>query len=244
MNPASPPALRVDAVSKRYGQYPVLQDITFSLPAGTICGLAGVNGAGKTTLIKCLLDFCSVDSGSIEILGLRHDQPGARTDLAYLPERFTPPHYLTGKQFLRILGGVGGLVPGDGALLQEAKHLGLSPDDLEKPVRSLSKGMTQKLGLSWVQLSNRGLVILDEPMSGLDPKSRATVKAMVRRLGAQRRTVLMTSHSLADIGEICDHMLVLHQGVIAYAGSPAGLRDAYRTTDLEQAFLRCIESDG
>lgn len=214
------------------------------MPAGTICGLAGVNGAGKTTLIKCLLDFCSIDSGRIEIAGLRHDQPGARADLAYLPERFTPPHYLTGRQFLRILSGVGGLAPGDDALLLEAGRLGLTPGDLDKPVRSLSKGMTQKLGLSWVQLSNRGLVVLDEPMSGLDPRSRATVKAMVSRLGAQRRTVLMTSHSLADIGEICDHMLVLHRGIIVYAGSPGGLRDAYDAADLEQAFLRCIESDG
>lgn len=243
MNPVFPPALRLQSVSKLYGKVPVLRGVSFELQQGAICGLAGVNGAGKTTLIKCLLDFCAINEGRIEINGCRHDRPEARADLAYLPERFTPPHYLTGRQFLRLLGGLGGLAPADDTLVAAASQLGLTPPDLDKPVRSLSKGMTQKLGLTWVQLSNRGLVVLDEPMSGLDPRSRATVKDLLVSLGTQRRTVLMTSHSLADIGEICDHMLVLHRGVIAYAGSPAGLCDAYRAKGLEQAFLRCIETD-
>ena len=238
-------ALRFQAVCKQYGKSPVLRGTSFDIEEGTICGLVGVNGAGKTTLIKCLLDFCAIDAGSIEIRGRRHDQPGARAQLAYLPERFTPPHFMTGRQFLRTLGQLGGIADAaPGLLLAEAARRGLAEGDLDKPVRALSKGMTQKLGLAWIELSGRQLIVLDEPMSGLDPRARSGFKDMLAGLRDQHRTVLLTSHSLADVGEICDHMLVLHQGVIAYSGAPAGLCRLQDTADLERAFLRCIGSDG
>jgi ABC-2 type transport system ATP-binding protein len=100
--------------------------------------------------------------------------------------------------------------------------------------------MTQKLGLAACLLSGKDLLVLDEPMSGLDPKARALFKQELRGLRAAGRTLLLTSHALADIEELCDRMAILHQGQLRFAGTPAELREAFGTPDLEQAFLKCL----
>jgi ABC-2 type transport system ATP-binding protein len=101
--------------------------------------------------------------------------------------------------------------------------------------------MTQKLGLAACFLSHKDLYILDEPTSGLDPKARALLKVQLRRLRDQGRTVFLTSHSLADVEEICGEMAVVHRGRLRFAGTPAHLRATYRAATLEEAFLACIE---
>jgi ABC-2 type transport system ATP-binding protein len=102
--------------------------------------------------------------------------------------------------------------------------------------------MTQKLGLAACFLSQRDLYILDEPMSGLDPKARARAKALLLRLKSEGRTVLLTSHSLADVEEVCDRITILHGGKLAYSGTPVGLLEHYAESSLESAFLKCIEA--
>src|SRR5450631_3623347 len=94
-------ALRFSGVGKNYGRTSILRDVTFEVTQGEFFGLVGINGAGKTTLLKCLLDFCAADRGSIEIFGTPHGQATARGRLAFLPERFNPPYYLTGEDFIR-----------------------------------------------------------------------------------------------------------------------------------------------
>ena len=95
------PALRFDGVTKSYGSTAVLHGVSFEIGRGDFFGLVGINGAGKTTLLKCLLDFCTFNGGAIEIFGVAHDAPGARSRLAFLPERLNPPYYLTGEDFIR-----------------------------------------------------------------------------------------------------------------------------------------------
>ena len=235
------PIVRFERVSKKFGATPVLRDIELSLTPGMLAGLVGVNGAGKTTLIKCLLDFCSFDTGKIELFGLPHRQPRSRQQLTFLPERFVPPYFLSGRQFLQAMAGIAAYPYEEGQVIGTFRELDLAREVLDKPVRALSKGMTQKLGLAACLLSRRKLFVLDEPMSGLDPKARLQVKTKLRQLKHAGATLLMTSHSLADIEEICDHMLVLHDGGIAFAGAPVDFRSRFDAPTLEQAFLSCIE---
>ena len=108
------------------------------------------------------------------------------------------------------------------------------------PVRSYSKGMTQKLGLAACFLARKDLYVLDEPMSGLDPKARALLKARLQDLRARGCTLFFSSHALADVEEICDRMASLHDGHLRFVGSPAECRRRYEADSLEQAYMRCI----
>ena len=236
-----PAALKFDGVSKSYGSFAVLRGVTFEVRAGECFGLAGVNGAGKTTLIKCLLDFCSSDAGRIEISGKQSTDAASRLPLAFLPERFVPPYFLRGQEFLRHVLQLYGTDYDAERTARVVAALDLDPAALEKPVRTYSKGMTQKLGLAACMLSGREVQVLDEPMSGLDPKARALAKAGFRDLRAAGRTLFFTSHVLADIEELCDRMAILHDGGLRFIGTPAELADLHPGGSLEQAFLRVID---
>jgi ABC-2 type transport system ATP-binding protein len=236
--------LRVAQLEKRYGKRRVLAGVGLELAAGESLGLLGLNGAGKTTLIKCLLDLCSHDAGTIELFGLAHGQPRARQRLAYVPERFMPPHYLLCREFLELMLSLSGnRYERERACLALAE-LELDAEVLERPVRQLSKGMTQKLGLAACFLLERDLYVLDEPMSGLDPASRVAVKSVLQRLNREGRALLITSHVLTDVEELCSSVAVLDRGLIRFHGSPAALCERYDEPQLERAFLRCIRGHG
>ena len=236
----SDPALRFSEVVKTYAGVPALSDLSLEVRQGDFFGLVGVNGAGKTTLIKCLLDFCEADRGSIAVFGVPHRVTAARARLAYLPERFNPPHYLTGRDFLRYMHELY-RVPWDEARVARLfAALDLDRGALDRPARVYSKGMTQKLGLAACLLSGKDLYVLDEPTGGLDPKARALLKAELRALKDAGRTIFFTSHALADVAELCDRLAVLHDGRLRFAGTPAEMTSRYQATSLEQAFLSCI----
>jgi len=236
------PLVRFLGVSKRFGRAEVLRAIDLDVHSGECMGLAGVNGAGKTTLIKCLLDFCDLDSGAIEIHGTTHRHPQSRAHLAFLPERFTAPYFLTGREFIAMMMRLFGCRYGEERVRAMFAALDLEVAALDKPVRAYSKGMTQKLGLAACFLSQRDVYVLDEPMSGLDPKARDRAKDLLLNLKSEGRTLLFTSHSLADVEEVCDRVTVLHGGTVAYAGPPRGLCERHGEASLERAFLKCIEA--
>jgi ABC-2 type transport system ATP-binding protein len=116
----------------------------------------------------------------------------------------------------------------------------LAPEALAKPVRLLSKGMAQKLGLAAVLASGKPLLILDEPMSGLDPKARALLKRSLLQRKALGQTLFFSTHMLADVEALCDRMAVLHDGVLKFVGTPSELCRRYETDSLEAAFLACV----
>mgnify|MGYP001199979290 CR=1 len=233
-------ALRFAQVEKRYAGVPALNRLSLEVRHGEFFGLVGVNGAGKTTLIKCLLDFCDADAGAVEIFGIPHSATAARARLAYLPERFSPPFYLTGRDFLRYMLKLYRAPYDEGAVTRVFGALDLLPSALDRPARTYSKGMTQKLGLASCLLSGKDLYVLDEPAGGLDPKARALLKAQLAALNRAGRTVFFTSHALADVAEMCDRMAVLHAGQLRFAGTPREFAGRYGASDLEQAFLACI----
>lgn len=239
----SPAALRFHQVVQRYARHPVLRGIDLQVETGECVALVGVNGAGKTSLIKCLFDFCALDSGSIEIFGRPHRQPASRRPLAFLPERFAPPYYLTGRDFLTYLLKLHGVAYDPAAALRLLAALDLDPAALDRTAAGYSKGMTQKLGLAACLLSGKPLQVLDEPMSGLDPKARALLKQQLRLLREAGATVLLTSHELADVEVLCDRLAILHEGRIRFAGTPAACRAQFGAgadATLEDAFMRCI----
>src|SRR5258708_3962809 len=236
-----PAAISFRSLPKSYADVPVLRELALEIPAGHTFGLVGMNGAGKTTMLKCLLDFCEFDAGDIRIFGVRNRDTRARARLAFLPERFVPPYYLTGEDFLRYMMKLYQHSYTRVDVARLLAELDLAESALAKPVRAFSKGMTQKLGLAACLLSGRELLVLDEPTSGLDPKARALLKSRLQAARAAGRTVFLTSHALADVDELCDQMAVLHQGELRFSGTPAQLRTDYGAGTLEQAYLACIE---
>lgn len=236
------PVLSFHNISKRYGKSMALDHASLNIEPGEIFGLVGANGAGKTTLIKCLLDFCEPDSGTIEIFGIDHHATNSRLDLAYLPESFIPPYYLTGKDFLQYMLKLQGLDYNQAESLKMLEELDLDPTALTKPVRTYSKGMTQKLGLAGCFLRKRNLYILDEPMSGLDPKARVLLKRRILNSRDEGATLFFTSHALSDVEALCNRMAILHDGQIRFCGTPEECRATYSATTLENAYLACINS--
>jgi ABC-2 type transport system ATP-binding protein len=122
------------------------------------------------------------------------------------------------------------------------EKLDLDPSALSKSVRDYSKGMAQKLGLAACFLSGKSLFVLDEPMSGLDPKARLLVKRHLRACRSEGRTIFISTHMLSDVEELCDRMGILHAGKLRFVGSPLECRDAYAAETLEEAYLSCISS--
>lgn len=237
-------ALHIEGLAKSFGRRRVLHGVDLEVAPGAAVGLVGANGAGKTTLIKCVLDLCAADAGRMRIFGVSHREPAARRRLAYVPERFSPPHYLLGREFVEMMLNLAGARYERGGAERQLAELELDPEVLDRPARQLSKGMTQKLGLAACFLVARDLYVLDEPMSGLDPASRVAVKSVLARLGREGRSILFTSHVLADVEELCSAIAVLDRGELRFRGTPAELCRRHCEPALERAYLKCIRSDG
>ncbi len=219
----------------------VIHDINITAKTGSFYGLIGLNGAGKTTLIKTILGLRQYDKGEINVFNKNNLDHDSKKNIAFLPERFDPPWFLSGLEFLRFSTKIYGAKISDSAFYEEAEKLALDQRALARKVQTYSKGMRQKLGLLATILTGCNLLILDEPMSGLDPKARALVKDMLLGTKAQGRTIFLSSHILADMDEICDRVSVLHDRTIQFEGKPAALKKAVGQKNLERAFLHFIE---
>lgn len=232
--------LAIENVSKSYGTLRALKDVSLQLEPGEIFGLIGLNGAGKTTLIKLVLDLAAADSGSVHIFGIPSLQVESRRGISYLPERFQPSRQLKGMEFLSLSLSYYNKRLDQESARAYAQSLDLDAGKLEDKVGSYSKGMGQKLGLVGAFLVDMPLLILDEPMSGLDPKARILLKDRLLRLREAGKTVFFSSHILSDIEEICDRIGVIHQGELRFTGKPSEFVARYNGASLERAFLESI----
>ncbi len=234
-------ALFFDNVVKRYKKNVVLDGIDLTVLKGEFLGLVGVNGAGKTTLIKSLLDFCEFDSGEIKIFDISHRFHQSRSNLTFLPERFLPPYYLTGRDFMNYMSRLHGVDLSVEQIEEMFTILDLDTSAMTKSVRDFSKGMAQKLGLAACFLSGKALFVLDEPMSGLDPKARAQLKKHLLLMKSQGVTLFFSTHMLSDVETLCDRIAILHDGQLRFVGTPAECCAKFQSTNLEQAYLNCVE---
>ena len=234
--------IKCEQVVKRYAGKVVLDEVDLEVKQGEFFGLVGMNGSGKSTLIKAILDLIGIDAGMIAIHGHPHRDVNARKNVAYLPDRFSPPAHLRGQDFIHYMLRL----HASGSSQQQVEHildeLELDKSVMQESVNKLSKGMTQKLGLASCLLSGKSLLILDEPMSGLDPRARVLFKRQLAHLKQQGVTVFFSSHVLADVEEMANTMAVLHNSKIYFSGSPDNFKQHYGGVNVEQAYMNCIEN--
>lgn len=238
---ANVPALAINGLTAGYGKRVVLDNVSMTVQAGQTYGLIGLNGVGKTTMIKTVLSLKSEMSGEIKVFGAERSSREAKTHMCYLPERFDPPWFLKGGEFISFSASLYKRHVTEDAMKDACEKLALDPAVLKSKVQTYSKGMRQKLGLIATVLAGTDLLILDEPMSGLDPQARALVRNLLRSVKAEGRTVIMSSHILSDMDEMCDCVSVTHGGKIPFTGTPAELRQKMGgSQSLETAFLNLI----
>jgi ABC-2 type transport system ATP-binding protein len=196
---------------------------------------------GKTTLIKIMLDLLNADSGNCSFFNIDHKLTSSRQNIAYLPEKFHPSQFLTGHEFLSLAMSYQKKPYHQELAIHLALKLSLNPKALNQKILGYSKGMGQKLGLLSIFLSQAPLLILDEPMSGLDPKARIQLKTMLLDyIASNEKTIFFSSHILADIDEICHRIAVIDEGRLIFLGTPARFKKCYDEVSLEQAFIKSI----
>lgn len=234
---ASAHTIHIDSVVKRYKKHCALNNLSLTIPQASSVAIVGNNGAGKTTLLRCLLDFAKPDQGSIRINGITSDDPSARQSLSYLPERFLPPSYLTGYEAMALLFGLHGLTVTRDELHTKLSEFEFPLEALTRQIRNYSKGMTQKLGLACVILTNKPWLVLDEPMSGLDPAARRRVVDTIQQARNKGQGLVFTTHSLQDLDQLCDQIAIIHAGELKFYGSPSSFLGKYPGKNLEAAFL-------
>jgi ABC-2 type transport system ATP-binding protein len=195
--------------------------VTFEVREGDLFGFIGPNGAGKSTTIKILLGLLKADSGQASLMGRPAGDPAGRSQVGFLPEQPYFYDYLTGREFLWFYGRLSGLGWKDmkSRVGETAELVGMKPDALDRKLRTYSKGMLQRIGLAQSLLGRPKLVVLDEPMSGLDPLGRRDVRGLLRNLHAQGITVFYSSHVLSDVEAICTRLAMVVEGRIARQGT-------------------------
>jgi len=202
----------------------ILQGISFSVAEGEIFGYLGPNGAGKTTTLKCILGLIFPDKGTIELFGRPHLDPRAKERLGFLPENPYFYDYLTAREFLEFYGQLFGIKRHEreariAALLELVgmeKAAGLQ-------LRKFSRGMLQRIGLAQALINEPSLVLLDEPLGGLDPLGRKEIRDVIIHLREEGKTVFLSSHILQDIEMICDRVAIIAGGRIMSLGRLADL---------------------
>jgi len=242
MEESSGLALEARGLVKRFGETVAAAGVDVSVGEGTVCGLLGRNGAGKTTLLRMILGLLPPDEGDVRLFGREAaaGDIGAREAVAGFVEepRFYP--YLSACRNLELLtrlDGDGARVTPEAAL----ERVGLAGRERDK-VRGFSTGMRQRLGIAAALVRSPRLLVLDEPTIGLDPAGAVSVRAMVREIAASGGTVFLSSHNMAEVADICDSVVIIHEGHKVWDGTLERLREeapvaTYRlwTSDDERA---------
>lgn len=233
-----------------------LKGISFAVQAGAITGFLGANGAGKTTSIKCIFELAFADEGEFIFFGKKGLSNEAKSKIGFLPERPYFYDYLTGREFLKFYGQISGRIPRDElesrttALLE---RVGLAQAGV-RPLRGYSKGMLQRIGIAQALIHRPEFIVLDEPMTGLDPDGRHEVSEIIREVASQGTAVFFSSHHLSDAESLCERLVILKKGELVYEGRTDTLmtqvdpswRVAFHRTGteagkVEETFVKSIE---
>ena len=223
--------IQIAHIHKSFGAQQVLHDVTLDIPDGQIVGLLGPNGAGKSTLMKILIGLWKADSGAVAV----------PSRIGYLPENNPLYEEMYVTEYLQFMAGltINGEANTREAINREAinaliERVGLTPER-HKHIRELSKGYRQRVGLAQALLGEPELLILDEPTTGLDPNQLVEIRALIRDLG-KKHTVILSTHIMQEVREMCDRVIILDHGVIKADQMMAEI------ADLEQLFHNSTQS--
>ena len=217
-----PAALAVSGLTKRYGATEALRGVDLTVREGELVGLLGPNGAGKSTLVKIACGLVRPTSGRAEICGAPAGSPAARGALGYLAELFRFPGWATADELLRLHQRLAGSDGGAGERAELLELVGLSAAR-ERRIETMSKGMQQRLGIAQALVGRPPLLLLDEPTSALDPAGRRTVRGLLAELRRRGVAVLLNTHLLSEVEQVCDRVAIIDRGLVVAAGAPSEL---------------------
>lgn len=235
--------IEVSHLTKQYGNHLAVDDVSFTVADGQICGLLGPNGAGKSTIMNILTGYLSATSGQVTVAGhpLPEEADAAKACVGYLPEQ--PPLYpeMTVQEYLTFAAELKGVKKAERKeqVCRAARRTGLEAV-LPRLIRSLSKGYKQRVGIAQALLGSPRLIILDEPTVGLDPAQVIEIRKLIRELG-RAHTVILSSHILSEVQAVCQQILILSKGHLAAAGSLEKLTADGKS--LEEVFLELTDGE-
>lgn len=235
--------IEVSHLTKQYGNHLAVDDVSFTVADGQICGLLGPNGAGKSTIMNILTGYLSATSGQVTVAGhpLPEEADAAKACVGYLPEQ--PPLYpeMTVQEYLTFAAELKRVKKAERKeqVCRAARRTGLETV-LPRLIRSLSKGYKQRVGIAQALLGGPRLIILDEPTVGLDPAQVIEIRKLIRELG-RAHTVILSSHILSEVQAVCQQILILSKGHLAAAGSLEELTADGKS--LEEVFLELTDGE-
>jgi ABC-type multidrug transport system ATPase subunit len=243
--PRHPPLVETSGLGKSYGSITAVQDLNISVRRGEVYGFLGPNGAGKTTTLRMLLGLIQPSSGTATVLGEAPGSPQGLQGVGSLVESPAFYPYLSGRDNLRVMARYcGAPISRVEEVLGQVELAGRAKDRFKK----YSLGMKQRLGVAAALLKDPELLILDEPTNGLDPKGVADMRALIRRIGQGERTVLLSSHLLGEVEQVCNRVGVIHRGELVMEGTVDELRSGggilVKAEPLEKARETAVGLDG
>ncbi len=235
--------IEVRNIHKFFKKKHILKGVSFSVEKGDLFGFLGPNGAGKTTTISIMTGMMSPDEGDIYIGGVKPGEKNAIRMIGYLPENFSPPTGLKVYEFLEFIQGLSPYPKNNWIKIPDLLRLVELDTAYNKMIGTLSKGMLQRLGIAQALIGNPSILILDEPLSGLDPIGRKIIKRVMLNLTEMEKTVFFSSHILQDVEELCMSLALIHKGSIIFSGNLEEFKLLYSGSSLEEAFFNSIKED-
>jgi ABC-2 type transport system ATP-binding protein len=234
--------IEFESVTKKYGALTAVDGVTFRVERGEYFALLGPNGAGKTTLVRMLLGLSQPTGGCIRIDGMECTRSSARKGVGYLAENHRIPSHLTGWQYLLRHAALCGFQGDEPGRMCEAlvKRVDMEGKERQK-ARTYSKGMAQRIGLAAAMMGNPKLLILDEPITGLDPLGIREVRDLLEQLRAEGVTVFINSHLLSEVARICDTAAIINKGRIIIKDTLRAIMSQGET--LEDVFVQFVKGD-
>jgi ABC-2 type transport system ATP-binding protein len=241
---AQPAVLEVAGLSKRFGDVVAVDDVSFSIDEGARVGLVGQNGAGKTTTIHMILSLVTPTSGSVRILGRDpHTDRGALAAVNFSATYVSLPQTLTVRENLHVFARLYGVPHPRRRADEVLERLGV-PHLADRATRSLSSGQATMTHIAKALLNSPRLLLLDEPTASLDPDAADRARTVLRRVAAEDgTTLLITSHNMRELSQMCERIIFIHRGRVVADDSPDELNVRFGTDDLEQVFLKLARSD-